>query len=133
MKRLALALLVCSTFAVTGCSDNAKKIIGKWEATEEEKGVKMSVILEFTADGKVKIEIPGLTDLFKDMPGAKVTMPEITYKVEGDKLTITSKEKDGKEKVETGIIKELTDEKLVISGMEMGKKEKRDVTLTKKK
>ena len=80
---------------------NAEKIVGKWANLQV-----LGETFEFTKDGKLKatLRAPG-TD--------KPLTIEGTYKVEADKLTITTKGADGKETTETVKIKELTDKKLV--------------------
>jgi uncharacterized protein (TIGR03066 family) len=80
--------------------DNAAKIVGTWEATKEEGGMKITMTAEFTKDGKVKLSVLSIS-----LAG--------TYKVEGNSLKITLKQGE-KEKTETNKIKELTDTKLVL-------------------
>jgi uncharacterized protein (TIGR03066 family) len=84
---------------------NRTKILGVWELTKSEAGVLPKTTLEFTRDGKLKIAIE-----VDDKP----VIVEGTYKVEGDKLTITVKAPDeDKESTDTATITKLTDKELI--------------------
>src|SRR5262245_63034550 len=80
---------------------NAEKIIGKWEVAKVPEGTSAPIFV-FSKDGKVE-RLGGEGD--EPIPG--------TYKIDGDKLTITLPDEDGKPKTETSTIKTLTDTKLV--------------------
>ena len=61
-------------------------LIGKWEVTKAEEGtVPVGALLEFSKDGKIKATFK------KDGEEMKV---EGTYKLVGDTLTVTMKEKE---------------------------------------
>jgi uncharacterized protein (TIGR03066 family) len=105
MKTLGFALVACVLLFLPACSGgkNADKIVGTWEATKGEMPAGSTV--EFTKDGKMKINIKA---------GGQTVSVEGTYKVDGDKLTTTGKGPDGKEKTETVKIKKLTDKELAL-------------------
>jgi uncharacterized protein (TIGR03066 family) len=100
---------------------DAAKIVGKWELTKSDSGnAPKGAIVEFTKDNKLAITI--------DVGGKKVELAG-TYKIDGDKLTVTIKSPDGgKDESDTDTIKTLTDEKIVLVD-----KEKKETEFTKKK
>lgn len=121
MRVLGLTLTACVVLALSACSggsdkkekdgkgkegkngaqkSNAEKIIGTWEMEKPEAGA--GTLMDFGKDGKVKVTVKGRP---KPLEG--------TYKVEGDKLSITMKKPDGKDETQTETITTLTDTKLV--------------------
>lgn len=99
---------------------DAAKLVGKWELTKStDAGAPKGAIVEFTKDMKLKISI--------EFNGKNLDL-DGTYKVDGDKLTVTIKSPDGKEDSDTDTIKSLTDEKVVLLD-----KEGKETELTKKK
>jgi uncharacterized protein (TIGR03066 family) len=112
-SRLAAAGVLFFSLTLVGAAgtDNAKKIIGLWEVTKGE-GAPPGSTVEFSKDGKLKVH-------------AKVGDKEInidgTYKVEGDKLTVTLTF-EGKTIMETNKIKKLTEQQLIVED-EKGKVE----------
>lgn len=93
MKQL-LSVVVCMALSsVLVAQDNAQKIVGVWEEATN-KGVN----LEFTKDGKFKI---------KGKQGDKTFVIDGTYKVDGDKFTMTI---NGN--TDTSKIKKVTDSEL---------------------
>jgi uncharacterized protein (TIGR03066 family) len=82
---------------------DADKIVGSWVVAKGE-GVPPGTPVEFTKDGKVIVKF--------EANGKSITL-DGTYKVAADKLTITMKTPDGKDKADTETIKALTAEKLV--------------------
>jgi uncharacterized protein (TIGR03066 family) len=126
MKRMMFGLLVCFTFALAGCSSsstsggssgttggggsNADKIVGTWKITKIGDTVLPknadAGTMEFTKDGKAK------------MSGKGKGTEEGTYKVEGDKLTLTKNDK--KDKGDTTTIKTITADTLILVSGEDG-------------
>ena len=89
--------------AATAADIDEKKLIGKWEPKEQpKKGGK--VVTEFLKDGKVTFTTTG--------PKGKDLKFDGTYKVAGDKLTI-SLNFGGKETSSVLTVKSLTDDELV--------------------
>lgn len=88
---------------------DAKKLVGRWEPADAPKAVK--VVIEFTKDGKLAIEVDF---------GGKAEKTTGTYKVDGNKLSVTMKKGDGKERSESMTVTKLTDDELVME--EDGKK-----------
>jgi uncharacterized protein (TIGR03066 family) len=82
---------------------NKDKILGAWEVAKSEQVPKGSS-LEFLKDGKV-------TMIVKE--GKTETKMGGTYTVEGDKVTIITKGRDGKEHKDPATIVKLTDTELV--------------------
>ena len=97
----AFLLLLAGSTQADSKEDNAKKILGTWEAVKGQ--IPPGTTLEFTKDGKLKVTIK-LED--------KTAVVEAAYKVEDQTLKITTK-REGKEKTENVKIKTLTDTKLV--------------------
>jgi uncharacterized protein (TIGR03066 family) len=146
MKRMMFAFLALGMAALAGCSGSSTsgtsgtpapgggpgptggssdKLVGVWEMTKEVPELKMTVHvqMEFKSDGTAKMTAMANG---KEMPGGDSG----TYKHEGDKITLTSKDKkSGKDETETMTVKELTDSKLTVSDPKKGE----DMTFTKKK
>jgi uncharacterized protein (TIGR03066 family) len=80
---------------------DAKKLVGKWDLTTAPPGAKM--VIEMTKDGKAVMTV--------EAGGKKETM-EGTYKVDGNKLTVTTKLPGGKEDKDEMTITKLTDDEL---------------------
>ncbi|MDB5308444.1 MAG: hypothetical protein JWO38_2646 [Gemmataceae bacterium] len=89
---------------------DAKKLVGKWEPANAPKGA--TIVIELTKDGKAKMSFEF---------GDKKDSVEGTYKVDGNKLTLTRKV-DGKDDSETMTVDKLTDDEMVTVD-EKGKKE----------
>jgi uncharacterized protein (TIGR03066 family) len=104
-SRFALAGLLVLGLALVGMAgtDNAKKLVGLWEVTKGED-VPKGTTVEFTKDGKLKLH-------------AKVDDKDLnasgTYKVEGNKLTVTV-EFGGKSDTHTDTISKLSDDQLIL-------------------
>src|SRR4051794_11799105 len=96
----ASALIGCSgsTSSNTGTAPPPSKLVGVWEFTDDKGDVIKEMVVEFFADNKMKLSMGEL-------------IIEGTYKQEADKLTMTMKDPDGKEKDKTQVktIKKLTD------------------------
>src|SRR5262245_57126464 len=83
-------------------SDNAKLIVGKWKITKaREGGPPEGTLIEFGKDGKVTVNV--------EVNGEK-RMFEGTYKLDGNKFTIT-REQNGQEVKQEVTIKKLDDTK----------------------
>ena len=87
MFRMVLAAFVMaglgSATLAADKADNKKLIVGKWEATKADEGtLPTGSIVEFTADGKIKVapKAEGKTDTI-----------EGTYTVDGDSFTFKVK------------------------------------------
>ena len=125
MKRVLAAVAVAIVFVAGASADDKKidpaKLVGKWELTKSESGnAPKGALIEFMKDNKMTITV--------DFNGKSLTLNG-TYKVDGDKLTVTIKPPDGgKEDSDTDTIKSLTDDKIVLID-----KEKKETELTKKK
>jgi uncharacterized protein (TIGR03066 family) len=125
MKRVLAAVAFAIAFVSGASADDKKvdpaKLVGKWELTKSESGnAPKGAIVEFMKDNKLTITV--------DFNGKSLTLNG-TYKVDGDKLTVTIKPPDGgKEDSDTDTIKSLTDDKIVLID-----KDKKETELTKKK
>lgn len=98
-------LLRRAVAAAPAPASNPKMIIGVWEITKSDDGTPVGTTIEFTRDGKLKI-----TTKVGDAP----LNLEGTYKVDGDKLTVTVKSPDeGKEMSDTVTITKLTEKVLI--------------------
>lgn len=99
----AVLLLACGVTAADEKID-AKKLVGKWDQVfgKDAKGA-YKVVIEYTADGKVLGTIT-------PAKGEEIKI-EGTYKLDGNKLTQTTKFMD-KESVKTSTITKLTDDEL---------------------
>jgi uncharacterized protein (TIGR03066 family) len=111
-RRIAGAVMVLLAVAVVGAAqtDNAKKLLGKWELVKGE-GPK-GAIIEFTDDGKMKLEAK---------LGDKAIKADGTYKLQGNSIA-TKISFGGKTQSETSTIKKLTDTELIVED-EKGKVE----------
>jgi uncharacterized protein (TIGR03066 family) len=102
-RHLGVAGLLVFGLALVGtaATDNASKIVGRWEVIKGE--APPGAVAEFTKDGKLKIR-------------AKVDDKEVTvegtYKVDGKKLAITI-DSGGKGKTNIETIKVLSADRLV--------------------
>ncbi len=102
-------LLLCETTIAAPADDkpdNAKLILGVWEATKAGKDtLGVGALAEFAKEGKLKItaQRDGMT-----------VLREGTYKITGDKLTVVLKT-DDKEVTHNITIKKLTETELVTS------------------
>jgi len=110
-KALALTLVLVMVLAVLascGGGGGASKLVGKWEMKDEVSGV--SMIWEFGKDGKGKTSpiIDGeineeyVTDFTYTTKGNELSMVNVqndavsgTFKIEGDKLTVSLVNEDG--------------------------------------
>lgn len=113
-----LCLMIVAS-ASTGAADVDKaKLIGAWEMVlpEDAKGLDLKIVIEFGNDGKATMSMDGFGK--KESKGG-------TWKLEGDKLTITPK--DEKEKTETITIKSLTADKMTLAD-----KSGKDISFKKK-
>jgi uncharacterized protein (TIGR03066 family) len=115
----AIACLLVPGARAEDKPDYAKMLVGKWEVSKAEEGtVPTGAVIEFTKDGKVK---------FTGKKDDKEVMIEGTYKVEGDKFTVTMKQGDD-EHTQT-----ITITKISETEMSTKNKEGKVVELTKKK
>lgn len=118
LKLVAVAAVVCLIGTSVRADDNAKLIVGKWTVEKADEGtVEKGATVEFTADGKCKAV---------HKVGDQEMTAEGTYKVDGDKLTMSMKFGDMERKIDI-TIKKLTKTELHTENSE-GKK----VELTKK-
>ncbi len=84
--------------------DNAKLLLGSWEATKADEGtLPVGAVVEFAKDGKMKVTIK--------MDGKEVAH-DGTFKLDGDKFTIAMKMGDNEVK-HTITIKKISDKELV--------------------
>jgi uncharacterized protein (TIGR03066 family) len=124
MKTMTLAvmgfvILCLGAAARADDKDTAKMLVGKWEATKVDEGtLPQGTLVEFTKDGKLKIEAK------KD--GNDVSMTG-SYKVEKTKLTV--KLKMGEEEKEHVVTIEKISDTEFVAKHEDGK----SITFTKKK
>ena len=87
--------------------DNAKLLVGSWECTKsDEGGSPVGMVANFSKDGKIKVT-------FKNKDGSAGDSHEGTYKVDGDKFTITMGEGSGEFKM-VFTIKKISDTDLAI-------------------
>jgi uncharacterized protein (TIGR03066 family) len=99
-------ILTGSASAAPAPKSNQTKIVGVWIVIKSDDGTPPMTTIEFTRDGKLKV---------KTKVGDQTLTMEGTYKLEGDKLTvtlITPDEKD-KEVTDTVTITKLTDKELI--------------------
>jgi uncharacterized protein (TIGR03066 family) len=115
---VAIVCLIGAGVRAEEKADNAKLIVGKWTVSKADEGtVDKGATVEFSSDGKVKAV---------HKKGDEDATIEGTYKVDGDKLTMTMKAGTDERKIEI-TIKKLTKTELHTENSE-GKK----VELTKK-
>jgi uncharacterized protein (TIGR03066 family) len=102
---IAVGALALAVGADDKKADNAKMILGAWEVTKADKdSLPVGAVSDFSKDGKVKVTMK------KD---GKEETHEGTYKVDGDKLTITFKDDKGGEKKLDITIKKCSDTECV--------------------
>lgn len=86
LRWLTAGVLICFVGAALRAEEKpnyAKLLVGKWEATKVDEGtLPKGSIVEFTKDGKLKVTVK--------QEGQEMTI-DGTYKVEGDKFTVTVK------------------------------------------
>lgn len=107
---LGVAVLVVLTGGVSVAEDkkiDAKKLVGKWESKPD---VKEKFQIEFTKDGKFTVS------------GEKDKSIEGTYKVDGNKVTVTIKA-EGKEVTMKRTISKLTDTEVTSKDDDTGKED----------
>jgi uncharacterized protein (TIGR03066 family) len=102
----------CSSSSTSGSGsngggENAAKIVGKWERDEKSDKLPSGSLIEFTSDSKVVLHM--------EVKGKQISAAVGTYKIDGDKLTVSAKKGD-KDDIETDTIKTLTDDLLVTVG-----------------
>ena len=112
MKNALLLIVTIFPIALAGCGSSSStgsgggpggggsKIVGIWEPSE---GELRGMAMEFTSAGKIVMHMGN---------DGKKSMEMGTYKVEGDKMTLSRKEGE-KEDSETWTIKSLSDDELV--------------------
>ena len=85
-------------------ADNAKLLLGSWEATKADKdSLPVGAVVEFAKEGKMKVTVKG--------PDGKEMTIEGTYKVDGNKFMIELKFGDDIRK-HTITIKKISDKEL---------------------
>ena len=106
---VAVCALASGVKAEEKKADNAKLLMGSWEATKAAEGtLPVGAVVEFAKDGKMKV--------LTKRDGKEETM-EGTYKLDGDKFTI--KMKRGDDVMEIVItIKKISDTELVAANDE---------------
>jgi uncharacterized protein (TIGR03066 family) len=95
----ALTLVCCCGLLAEDKKDatiDAKKLVGKWEPKDRKEG--RSAVMEFAKDGKVTATVS---------PDGKEMIYNGTYKVDGNKLTMTLK-LSGNEVTQTHTVTKLT-------------------------
>ncbi|SRR5579871_1305381 len=99
-------ILTGSALAAPAPKSNQTKILGVWEVIKSDDGTPPKTTIEFTRDGKLKV---------KTKVGDQTLTMDGTYKLEGDKLTVTLMTPDEKEKevTDTVTITKLTDKELI--------------------
>lgn len=133
IRKVAFVVFALAVFATTGCGGNAKKIVGKWKVTElggktDENMKGIDLILEFKGDGtgtaSIESSDPKTQELVKMM---NEKMPTFKWSVTGDKIELTSTNKDkgeglfGKKEKGTGTLK-FEGDNLTITPDESGEK-----------
>jgi uncharacterized protein (TIGR03066 family) len=106
----ALAVLMAGAGLAADEKFDAKKLVGKWEPKEKKENG--SFVIEFMKDGKLT---------FTGTGGGKEFKGDGTYKLDGNKLEMTTKFGDMERKM-TRTISKLTDTELV-SKDEKGKED----------
>jgi uncharacterized protein (TIGR03066 family) len=106
---VAVCALASGARAEEKKADNAKLLMGSWEATKvAPKTLPVGAVVEFAKDGKMKVT---------EKRDGKEETREGTYKVDGDKFTI--KMKRGDEVAEMVItIKKISDSELITANAE---------------
>lgn len=106
MSRFATALSIVALFAACATADDkSAKIVGTWELTKTDRLASGgSFVIKFAKDGTATSQFG--TPRMKTVQGH-------TWKIDGDKLTIISKD-DATFKFETATITALTDKKMTV-------------------
>ena len=102
------SFFVVLAFAPAFVEDDPKYpelIVGVWTTTIEVKGEKVPLMIAFTKEGK-------MTTTY-EVQGVRRTI-ESTYAIEKDKLLVSRKGKDDKEKTEMSTIKEASGDTLIL-------------------
>jgi uncharacterized protein (TIGR03066 family) len=102
----ALVLAAASTGLRADDKIDPKQLLGKWELVPGKgKGDDAGITMEYLADGKVKGEfrLAGMTDKM-----------EGTYKIDGNKVRLTTKDK-GRENTSVITVISLSDTEMVVS------------------
>lgn len=107
--RGAFAPVLCTLVLMTASSRAADvdkaKLIGSWQMIlPEEAKIDLKIIITFGNDGKASMAVDGF---------GKKDSKEGTWKLDGDKITITPK--DEKEKAETITVKSVSADKLILA------------------
>jgi uncharacterized protein (TIGR03066 family) len=99
-------ILTGSALAAPAPKSNQIMILGVWEVIKSDDGTPPMTTIEFTRDGKLKVNTK---------VGDQTLAMEGSYKLEVDKLTVTLKPPDEKEKelTDTVTITKLTDKVLI--------------------
>jgi len=101
-----IALIAAALFAGTASAeDYTAKIVGTWELTKTER-------LDSGGSFTIKFSKDGTATSQEGTPKMKFSVPH-TWKIDGDKLTIISKEEFGF-KFETGTITSITAKKMTV-------------------
>jgi uncharacterized protein (TIGR03066 family) len=85
-------------------ASNKDRIVGAWKISKSERRTAPGSLVELTKDGKIKMTVKVQGSDF---------MVAGTYKVEGDRITITTRE-EGEDKTDSFTILKLTDTELEI-------------------
>jgi len=110
---VAIAFAYASASPAADKDIDKDKIVGTWTMTKQGgKDAPFPLEIEFTKDGKIKL----------------LGMELGSYKIDGNKITLTAKKKDGKDDTDTNTIKELTAQKMVL----YDEKKKEEVEFKKK-
>ena len=96
-KRIAIvALVMCALFLLAACGSGSSALVGKWK--DEATGM---MTMEFKDDGTLSVSALGQTQTVSyKVDGDKITMTADgqeatgTFKVEGNKLTLTGPDND---------------------------------------
>ncbi len=100
-KWIALILVLILTVSLIACSggggSGADSLVGKWVQEEEEDGQVFRMIYEFTKDGKLKVQSDSGDPELDEMMNAMFAGMEATYKVVGNKITVTGLFDEGEE------------------------------------
>ncbi len=150
-KRLSVLLVVALVITLTGCGQKASSIVGKWSSPEfasamtgdmtEIFGENAAVYFEFSQDGKMNFMVNDkpMADAVKEgidklglpeeakatMPNMLDMMPQMSYRLDGNKIIIDIKMGENTEST-TGEYK-LEGDKLIITA------EGRSITFNKVK
>ena len=122
LKTLSVLILVALSATLASCSNDDDKnnepvIVGTWEMVKHEyntysNGISKDVVEN--GDGAITFNSDGTgTSIHASEDGTNINEP-FTWKQDGTKITVTSKDEEGKEYTDTGEIQKLTDSELVI-------------------